>query len=522
MPPPEPDPPAHTDRPQTAELLAPHLIREDVRLSASDRPGTFQLVAADPTGGVIRCVRGDPPQRGELVSFSPLGLGFGPVRFVGRTAGRVRIPGGAPGPFFATEWVAITALESASYLIDVLRLIGVKIHAVDLPDALEPGQELIYEPAAQRVRLLSVSPGRDRQPTVDFGDGVADAQLASGPPPGVLVETHRRRDSSWRKRLRLASSARLPAAPARAGTAPGVGPSLGASTVSAGGPRAGAERPARRGPTAPAWSPVAPEERRRAVTEPPVQVRARDGREAPDGSPRKRPTVQETQALFPQGSRWFEKPAGEPRPKPTPRPKVDQPLHPMFRREQFGGAYRTTPRRAPPPEAVLVPPPGKVPGRGAPEPLRSGSPRRTPPPQTPPSGTRSAAARGPARPVTASSGAVGGVPAWSTRTPEFPCDPREGQVEWGTSARPVVCVSVGQGSLIFRLTGRVALPEGAPVRVRIPLAPVADRGVSLEGRIQRASFDREVGATTVRVVLVPRSVSPDYRRFVQYWARKGR
>ena len=514
---PSPDHPDPQDRPRTAELLAPHLLREDVRLSASDRPGTFQLVAADPTGGVIRCLRADPPARGELVSFSPLGTPLGPVRLVGRTAGRVRLPGGAPGPFFATEWVAITALGSASYLIDLLRLLGVKIHAVDLPDALGPGQELVYEPAAQHVRLLTLGAGRARQPTVDFGEGPV-ALDATDATPGVLVETHRRRDSSWRKRLRLASSARLPAAAGRAGTAPGVGPTSphGQATAQAGEARGG--RRARRGPTAPAWGPLEPEARRRLATEPPVEVRAPRPGAAAGEAYRKRPTVQETQAFFPRDRRWFEKPADGERGTARP-PASPESLHPMFRRREFGGTYRgaKTAREAMSPRAAspreVAPSARQEPGRHE----RSS-------PAAPPRRARTPAPS--AHPLASEGGGgrtdAGGVPAWSSRAPEFPCAPREGQLEWGANARPVVCVTVGQLSLIFRVTGRVVFPDGAPVVVRLPLAPVAERGAALEGRVQRVEFDRETGATTVRVVLVPRSVPPDYRRFVQYWARKGR
>ncbi len=513
MPPPRPEPPAHAERPRTAELLAPHLLREDVRLSASDRAGTFQLVAADPTGGVIRCVQGDPPRRGELVSFSPLGTPLGPVRLVGRTAGRVRLPGGAPGPFFATEWVAITALESPSYLINVLRLLGVKIHAVDLPDSLGPGQELVYEPAAQHVRLLSAAPGLARQPTVDFDEGLV-AHLDASAPAGVLVETHRRRDSSWRKRLRLASSARLPTAQARAGTAPGLGEGTPRTR-----PHAAEEgRGRRRGPTAPAWAPLGGEERRRSVTEPPVEVRAPRPPGTTEARERKRPTVQETQALFPQGPRWFERRAAAPTPRPAPKPapRSAETLHPMFRRGQFVGAYRASPdvRRPPRREVVGAPRSGRPVGRADAQATPAGvSPRaprrgdRTPPPRAAAPGSRRA---------------VGAVPSWSDGPPEFPCDPREGQLEWASSARPVVCVGVGQGSVVLRVSGRVVLLDGVAVRVRLPMAPVAEGGVALEGRVHCAEFDREAGATSVRIVLVPRSVPTVYRRFVQYWAAKRR
>jgi len=98
------------------------------------------------------------------------------------------------------RWQAVTATGSAQALAAALEILGMELTLDGALAPLPAGAELVYDAATRVVRLLDTSAHGGAHPTLDFGRGLREEELAPEQPTG-RVHVTRDAGEMWLRRL---------------------------------------------------------------------------------------------------------------------------------------------------------------------------------------------------------------------------------------------------------------------------------------------------------------------------------
>ncbi len=166
------------------------MLEAPVRVRARGTHDLYELIAADPVGGVLQVTLPlRPPLLGDRIVLELLEPAPA-VHLMAEVAGPSQLPCTPDTRFVDVKWLVVLAAQRRSYLARALEeILGIRAHLRTDDDELGPQRRLIYDVAAQQIRLVNASERALDETLLDLRSEPPAADPTKQTQPRMLVET---------------------------------------------------------------------------------------------------------------------------------------------------------------------------------------------------------------------------------------------------------------------------------------------------------------------------------------------